>query len=126
MPVNINSWAVIGWRPVVNRWRPVVITWIIGRIRLRRLVHVEENPRRDMVFRGKHSTRPKEAGLRKLVRCQRKCLNDVLVSAEIVERSVPVTEDFQMNRSIADILSIRLDTGAALPRLNQNIVSDRP
>src|SRR5229473_441051 len=114
-PVKIPRRAVVVGRIPIHR----SLEWSIRR---RRLIHVEVDPLRNLVFRGEHVPRPEHAGLDKLVGGQRQRPDNVIIRTEVVERPVGVTENLEDDRRVADGFAVGFDSGARLRSLDQYIV----
>lgn len=118
--VELKSWAVIYWGPIVDgRWAiiravsRVSINWRFERrVGRRRVIHVEINPLRDVVLRGKEPPGPKDPDLGELICRQGKGTDNVIIRAEIVEGSVFVPKDFQMRGADAHVLAVGIDVRA--------------
>src|SRR4051812_39578162 len=102
--IESDAWAivrgaVIGWA-IIGRWRwVVVIRW-----RLRRgTIHIEINPRRNLVFSGKGLAGAKQPRLDKLICGDRQRLHDVIKRSKIVKSAVGVAEDFNVQGCFAHI-----------------------
>src|SRR5260221_573109 len=82
MPVKVDAWPVINWRSIIYRRRCIIITRVVDRVRLGRSIHIKEYACGNMILWRKHPAGSKNPRLRKLVRSQRKRLDDILVRAE--------------------------------------------
>jgi len=57
---------------------------------------------------------------------ERERLNDVLVSAEVVECSVAIAEYFQVDGCVADVFAVGFDSGTGFGSFDEHIVSKCP
>ena len=70
------------------------------------------------------ATRAIGPNLRKLICGKRGSLNDIIIVAEIVKGSVAVAKNFEVDRCVANIFTVCLDSGAGVGSLDHDIVSD--
>ena len=116
--IGIGVWR----RTVIVNWRRS-ITWSgLRRIGRRRHVHVEKDFRWDAVFGSKQVARAEEARLDKLIGADRQRAHDIKIRAEVVERTVWVTKDFDVYGSRAAILAVGFDVGAGRGGIDENII----
>src|SRR5690349_4952500 len=117
----MSPWTDINPRAI--KMRPIVIIgrWFVVRVhiywrRRRRvrhfLVHVEIDALRNSILGRKSTTCSERPDLRKLIRGEWRCLNDVLKGTEVVKGAVGVAENLQVNRGVAEIIAIGVDASA--------------
>jgi len=93
---------------------------------LRRLLEasVEEKFLRDSIFRSPPSSSTKLFVLNKFGRAFRSCLDEVIVTAEIVEGSILVAKNLERAWSLSDIVVIGLDPDSGFIGFDRDVVRD--
>ena len=128
--VESKRWPIV--KPIIikrvivhRRWRRYVNR--IRHIPRRRLVHVEINSLRNSVLRTQHSSRLEQPCLNILVgsRSRRQSANFEIIGTKIVECSIGISENFQVQRRFANDFAVRLNSSARGRSLNHDIESHR-
>jgi hypothetical protein len=121
--IIIRIWAVI-----IGIWIRVITrpACYCGRLRRRFLIHVKINALRDCVGVGPAPARAIAPNLRVLVRGKGRSLNDIIIVAEIVEGSVAVAKNFEMDGCVANVFSIGFNSCPGFGGFDQDVISDGP
>jgi len=123
-------------RTIIGRGIIIWIRWRVGvgrvssdsrghwRRRGRRLVHVEEDLLRNVIFGREVAAGLKHTSLNKLIGRQGQRADNVVIGTKVVKSAVLITKDFQMQRGLADDLSVGLDLGAWGRGVDGNVIGD--